>query len=67
MQNGAAHSARVVTAAALIMFAVFVAFIWVDNPIVKPIAFTLAVGVVLGGDRATCAVAPGMQAGPARR
>ncbi|WP_454194378.1 MMPL family transporter [Nocardia sp. Marseille-Q1738] len=47
VQNGVAHSARVVTAAALIMFAVFVAFTWVDNPIVKPLAFTLAVGVVL--------------------
>ncbi|WP_040785167.1 MMPL family transporter [Nocardia pneumoniae] len=47
VQNGVAHSARVVSAAALIMWAVFVAFTWVDNPIVKPLAFTLAVGVVL--------------------
>ncbi len=47
VQNGVAHSARVVTAAALIMFAVFVAFTTVDNPIVKPLAFTLAVGVLL--------------------
>lgn len=47
VQNGVAHSARVVSAAALIMCAVFVAFTWVDNPIVKPLAFTLAVGVVL--------------------
>ncbi|MFE6923042.1 MMPL family transporter [Nocardia sp. NPDC057663] len=47
VQNGVAHSARVVTAAALIMFAVFVAFATVDNPIVKPLAFTLAVGVLL--------------------
>ncbi|WP_063017033.1 MMPL family transporter [Nocardia niwae] len=47
VQDGVAHSARVVSAAALIMFAVFVAFIWVDNPVVKPLAFTLAVGVVL--------------------
>ncbi|MFF0527960.1 MMPL family transporter [Nocardia amikacinitolerans] len=34
-------------AAALIMFGVFVAFATVDNPIVKPLAFTLAVGVLL--------------------
>ncbi|MFE5286030.1 MMPL family transporter [Nocardia sp. NPDC056611] len=47
VQNGVAHSARVVTAAALIMFAVFVAFTTVDNPIVRPLAFTLAVGVLL--------------------
>lgn len=47
VQNGVAHSARVVTAAALIMFAVFVAFTTTDNPIVKPLAFTLAVGVLL--------------------
>ncbi|MFE3188421.1 MMPL family transporter [Nocardia sp. NPDC059240] len=47
VQNGVAHSARVVTAAALIMFGVFVAFATVDNPIVKPLAFTLAVGVLL--------------------
>ncbi|MFE7742838.1 MMPL family transporter [Nocardia sp. NPDC057455] len=47
VQNGVAHSARVVSAAALIMFAVFVAFTWVDNPVVKPLALTLAIGVLL--------------------
>ncbi|MEV6427544.1 MMPL family transporter [Nocardia sp. NPDC051463] len=47
VRNGVAHSARVVTAAALIMFAVFVGFTTVDNPIVEPLAFTLAVGVLL--------------------
>ncbi|MEW1737890.1 MMPL family transporter [Nocardia beijingensis] len=47
VHNGVAHSARVVTAAALIMFAVFVAFATTDSPIVKPLAFTLAVGVLL--------------------
>ncbi|WP_330256941.1 MMPL family transporter [Nocardia sp. NBC_00565] len=47
VQNGVAHSARVVTAAALIMFGVFVAFVTVDNPVTKPLAFTLAVGVIL--------------------
>ncbi|MFR9753344.1 MMPL family transporter [Nocardia sp. 004] len=47
VQDGVAHSARVVSAAALIMFSVFVAFSWVDNPVVKPLAFTLAIGVLL--------------------
>ncbi|MBF6180049.1 MMPL family transporter [Nocardia otitidiscaviarum] len=47
VENGIAHSARVVTAAALIMFAVFVAFTTVDSPIVRPLALTLAIGVLL--------------------
>jgi RND superfamily putative drug exporter len=47
VENGVAHAARVVTAAALIMFAVFAAFITVDNPIIKSLAFSLAVGVLL--------------------
>ncbi|ATL69269.1 MMPL family transporter [Nocardia terpenica] len=47
VEHGVAQSARVVTAAALIMFAVFAAFITVDNPIIKPLAFTLAIGVLL--------------------
>ncbi|MEV6066746.1 MMPL family transporter [Nocardia sp. NPDC052001] len=47
VENGIALSARVVTAAALIMFGVFAAFITVDNPILKPLAFTLAIGVLL--------------------
>ncbi|MCU1648067.1 MAG: hypothetical protein JWN03_8342 [Nocardia sp.] len=47
VENGVAQAARVVTAAALIMFAVFAAFVTVDNPIIKPLAFTLAIGVLL--------------------
>ncbi|KAE8762870.1 MMPL family transporter [Georgenia thermotolerans] len=42
---GFAASARVVAAAAVIMFAVFAAFVPAGDPIVKPIAFGLAVGV----------------------
>ncbi|MFD9327700.1 MMPL family transporter [Streptomyces sp. NPDC060065] len=42
--KGAQHRVRVVTAAALIMFAGFVPL---DNAIMKPIAFALAVGVVI--------------------
>ncbi|GAA3918267.1 MMPL family transporter [Streptomyces lacrimifluminis] len=45
--DGARHSARVVTAAALIMFTVFAGFFPLDDPIIKPIAFALAVGVAI--------------------
>jgi RND superfamily putative drug exporter len=45
--KGAQHSVRVVTAAALIMFTVFAGFFPLDNPIIKPIAFALAVGVAI--------------------
>lgn len=45
--NGARHSVRVVTAAALIMFTVFAGFFPLDDPLIKPIAFALAVGVVI--------------------
>ncbi|WP_406174600.1 MMPL family transporter [Streptomyces sp. NBC_00996] len=42
--DGARHSTRVVTAAALIMFAVFAGFFSLDDAIIKPIAFSLAIG-----------------------
>ncbi|WP_037599766.1 MMPL family transporter [Streptacidiphilus rugosus] len=45
--NGTGHAARVVTAAALIMFSIFVAFMVTDDPIIKAIAFTFAAGVLL--------------------
>jgi RND superfamily putative drug exporter len=45
--EGTGVSVRVVTAAALIMFSVFMAFLSVDNVIVKPIAFSFAVGVLV--------------------
>lgn len=45
--RGAALSARVVTAAALIMFSIFVAFMFTDNPTIKAIGFSFAVGVFL--------------------
>jgi uncharacterized membrane protein YdfJ with MMPL/SSD domain len=47
IRSGLAYSSRVVTAAALIMALVFVAFTDTNNPTVKAIAFTLAVGVFL--------------------
>lgn len=47
IRTGLAYSSRVVTAAALIMALVFVAFTDTNNPTVKAIAFTLAAGVFL--------------------
>ncbi|MEV4394796.1 MMPL family transporter [Nonomuraea sp. NPDC049607] len=45
--NGLGHNARVVTAAALIMAAVFGGFVFMDDPIIKSIGFALAVGVLV--------------------
>ena len=47
VRNGVGLSARVVTAAALIMFGVFVAFLAAGDPIIKSVGLTLAVGVFL--------------------
>jgi putative drug exporter of the RND superfamily len=45
--TGFGHSARVVTAAALIMTSVFGAFVPDDDPVVKSIGLSLAVGVLV--------------------
>ncbi|MCX4745710.1 MMPL family transporter [Kitasatospora sp. NBC_01287] len=45
--SGGRHSARVVTAAALIMIAVFASFLASDSQMLKQIAFALAMGVLL--------------------
>jgi RND superfamily putative drug exporter len=45
--SGTGHSARVVTAAALIMFSIFVAFMFTSNPTIKVIGFSFAAGVFL--------------------
>ncbi|MFE9429153.1 MMPL family transporter [Kitasatospora sp. NPDC006697] len=47
VHDGARHSARVVTAAALIMIAVFASFLGAQSLILKQIALALAVGVLL--------------------
>ncbi|MGR7000127.1 MMPL family transporter [Yinghuangia aomiensis] len=47
VERGTAQSARVVTAAALIMFFIFVAFMFTDDPTIKAIGFSFAVGVFL--------------------
>ncbi|WP_432946088.1 MMPL family transporter [Kribbella sp. CA-253562] len=44
---GVGHGARVVTAAALIMAAVFAGFILVHDPIIKTIGFGLTIGVLI--------------------
>ncbi|MET9553775.1 MMPL family transporter [Streptomyces sp. NPDC006645] len=45
--SGMGHNARVVTAAALIMTAVFGGFVFMPDPIIKSIGFALAVGVLV--------------------
>jgi len=45
--GGARQASRVVTAAAAIMFSVFASFVTSDDAIVKPIAFSLAFGVLV--------------------
>jgi RND superfamily putative drug exporter len=47
LHDGARHSGRVVTAAALIMISVFASFLASDSLMLKQIAFALAVGVLL--------------------
>ena len=45
--TGARHAARVVVAAALIMFAVFASFVSIEDVVVKAIALGLAVGILV--------------------
>ncbi|MDT0267274.1 MMPL family transporter [Streptomyces sp. DSM 44915] len=45
--NGLGHNGRVVSAAAVIMIAVFAGFALADDPIIKSIGFALAVGVLI--------------------
>ncbi|MCQ4079965.1 MMPL family transporter [Streptomyces sp. RB6PN25] len=47
VRTGARHAARVVTAAAVIMFSVFAAFVSSDSMILKQIAFSLALGILI--------------------
>ncbi|MGW0659596.1 MMPL family transporter [Streptodolium elevatio] len=47
VERGTAQSARVVTAAALIMFSIFVAFMFTDDPTIKALGFSFAAGVFL--------------------
>jgi RND superfamily putative drug exporter len=47
VQRGVGVSARVVTTAAMIMFFIFVAFMFTNDPTIKAIGFSFAVGVFL--------------------
>jgi RND superfamily putative drug exporter len=47
VREGFRHGARVVTAAGLIMIAVFSSFIIPEEPIIKSIGFALAIGILL--------------------
>ena len=47
VQRGTGLSARVVTAAALVMFSIFVAFMFTRDPTIKAIGFSFAAGVFL--------------------
>jgi RND superfamily putative drug exporter len=47
VERGTGLSARVVTAAALIMFSIFVAFMVTNDPTIKAIGFSFAIGVFL--------------------
>ncbi len=47
VRSGYVHGAKVVTAAAAIMFAVFGGFVWSHMVMVRPIGFGLAVGVLV--------------------
>ncbi|MFI1092676.1 MMPL family transporter [Streptomyces sp. NPDC020917] len=47
VERGTGVSARVVTAAALIMFFIFVAFMFTNDPTIKAIGFSFAAGVFL--------------------
>ncbi|MFD8588402.1 MMPL family transporter [Streptomyces sp. NPDC059637] len=47
VHTGARYASRVVTAAALIMFAVFASFVLADDAIIKSMAFGLALGVLV--------------------
>ncbi|MDX3064936.1 MULTISPECIES: MMPL family transporter [Streptomyces] len=45
--SGVGHNARVVTAAAVIMTAVFGGFIFMHDPVIKSMGFALAIGVLI--------------------
>jgi len=60
--RGTGLSARVVTAAALIMFSIFVAFMFTDDPTIKAIGFSFAIGVFLDAFVVRLALVPATMA-----
>ncbi|MDI2125360.1 MMPL family transporter [Yinghuangia seranimata] len=67
VERGTALSARVVTAAALIMFSIFVAFMFTDDPTIKAIGFSFAAGVFLDAFIVRLTVVPAVMALVGRR
>jgi putative drug exporter of the RND superfamily len=62
VERGTGQSARVVTAAALIMFSIFVAFMFTSNPTIKAIGFSFAAGVFLDAFVVRLTVVPAVMA-----
>ncbi|GAA1939673.1 MMPL family transporter [Kitasatospora viridis] len=62
VQRGTARAARVVTAAALIMFSIFVAFMFTSDPTIKAIGFSFAAGVFLDAFVVRLTVVPAVMA-----
>jgi RND superfamily putative drug exporter len=62
VQRGTALSARVVTAAAMIMFSIFVAFMFTNDPTIKAIGFSFAAGVFLDAFVVRLTVVPAVMA-----
>src|SRR6478735_1706273 len=56
--SGVGHNARVVTAAAVIMTAVFGGFVFMPDPIIKSIGFALAIGVLIDAFVVRMAIVP---------
>lgn len=59
---GMSHAARVVTAAALIMFSIFIAFMLTPDPTIRAIGFSFAIGVFLDAFVVRLAVVPAILA-----
>ncbi|WP_370102833.1 MMPL family transporter [Streptacidiphilus sp. MAP12-20] len=62
VERGTGLAARVVTAAALIMFAIFVAFMFSKDPTIKAIGFSFAAGVFLDAFVVRLALVPAVMA-----
>lgn len=60
--TGMGHATRVVTAAALIMFSIFVAFMLTPDPTIRAIGFSFAVGVFLDAFVVRLAIVPAILA-----
>jgi RND superfamily putative drug exporter len=62
VQRGTGLSARVVSAAAMIMFSIFVAFMFTNDPTIKAIGFSFAAGVFLDAFVVRLALIPAVMA-----